>query len=188
MTHRTRTGIFLLGLAQGLAGCGSSPTTPSALTTPSAPTLGAQLETVKAATAKYQDVAAALADGFVAPPTCASSTGQGAGGYHYTNPSRVDGRVTAEEPETLLYIPEGGVLRLVAVEYFVPVVLDGVPYFGPTAPSSPGLTPQVFGRDLDGPMAGHNPTMPWHWDLHVWIWRSNPAGMFSPWNPDLSCS
>jgi hypothetical protein len=170
------------GLSLIVAGCSSSPTAPAALT------LGAQLENVQAATAKYQNVAAALADGFLAPPTCASLAGQGAGGYHYTNPGRVDGRVVAEEPETLLYIPENGGLRLVGVEYFVPVVQDSVSYFGVTAPSNPGATPKVLGRDLDGPMAGHNPTMPWHWDLHVWIWRSNPAGTFSPWNPDLSCS
>jgi hypothetical protein len=169
------------GLSLIVSGCGSSPTAPATLT------LEAQLEKVKAATAKYQSVATAIADGFVAPPACASLPGQGAGGYHYTNTSRVDGRVVAEEPETLLYIPEAGQLRLVAVEYFVPVVLDGVPYFGLTAPASPGATPHVLDHNLDGPMAGHNPTMPWHWDLHVWIWRDNPAGMFNPWNPALSC-
>lgn len=174
-------GLWMVaGLSLMISACSSSPTAPT-------PTLETQLEKVKTATAKYQNVAVALADGFVAPAACASSAGQGAGGYHYTNPSRIDGRAVAEEPETLLYIPEGGALHLVAVEYFVPVVLEGAQYFGLTPPSSPGGTPQVLGRDLDGPMAGHNPTMPWHWDLHVWIWRNNPAGTFSPWNPDLSC-
>jgi hypothetical protein len=26
-----------------------------------------------------------------------------------------------------------------------------------------------------------------HWDLHVWLWKHNPSGMFSPTNPDLKC-
>jgi hypothetical protein len=26
-----------------------------------------------------------------------------------------------------------------------------------------------------------------HYDLHVWLWKSNPAGMFSPTNPDVKC-
>ena len=53
-------------------------------------------------------MAIALADGFVQPPACASNAVQGAGGYHFTNASRVEGRVVAEEPEILLYIPEAG--------------------------------------------------------------------------------
>lgn len=179
--------LCLMALTVVVSACGGSknPVAPSG---PAPDSLEAQIERVRAATAKYQDVAVALADGFVRPPACASSAAQGAGGFHYTNASRVDGRVVAEEPETLLYIPEAGRLSLVAVEYFVPVIQDGVPYFGPTLPASPGTTLQLFGRDMDGPMAGHNPTMPWHWDLHVWIWRTNPAGTFAPWNPDLSCS
>jgi hypothetical protein len=30
--------------------------------------------------------------------------------------------------------------------------------------------------------------VPWHWSLHVWIWAHNPSGMFSEWNPSISCS
>lgn len=178
--------LCLMALTVVMSAC-SERTNPVVPTSAAPVPLEVQLEKVRAATAKYKDVAIALADGFVQPAGCASMAGLGAGGYHYTNPSRVDSRVVAEEPETLLYIPEAGHLSLVAVEYFVPVLLDGLPYFGPTAPSSPGATPQVFDRPLDGPMAGHNPMMPWHWDLHVWIWHNNPAGMFAPWNPDLSC-
>lgn len=186
MKRFLKRALCLMALTVVVSACDGSknPVVPAG---PAPDSLEAQLEKVRAATAKYRDVAVALADGFVQPPACASMAGQGAGGYHYTNASRVDGRVLAEEPETLLYISEAGRLSLVAVEYFVPVVLDGVPYFGLTGLASPGATPRVLGRDFDGPMAGHNPTMPWHWDLHVWIWRNNPAGMFNPWNPDLSC-
>jgi hypothetical protein len=36
-------------------------------------------------------------------------------------------------------------------------------------------------------MFGHAPGMPVHYDLHVWLWKTNPSGLFNPWNPDLSC-
>lgn len=48
----------------------------------------------------------------------------------------------------------------------------------------------MFGREFDGPMEGHHPVMPTelhHWDLHVWLWTPNPAGMFSPTNPSVRC-
>ena len=40
---------------------------------------------------------------------------------------------------------------------------------------------------FDGPMEGHSPVMPRHYDLHVWVWHHNPSGMFSMWNPNVSC-
>ena len=36
-------------------------------------------------------------------------------------------------------------------------------------------------------MLGHNPKMPIHYDLHVWLYRHNPAGKFAMWNPTVSC-
>jgi hypothetical protein len=39
-------------------------------------------------------------------------------------------------------------------------------------------------------MEGHEPIMPpelHHWDLHVWLWKNNPAGMFTPTNPSVHC-
>ena len=43
---------------------------------------------------------------------------------------------------------------------------------------------------VNGPMEGHPPIMPpelHHYDLHVWLWRENPAGVFSPTNPAVMC-
>ena len=45
----------------------------------------------------------------------------------------------------------------------------------------------VLGQTFDGPMPGHNPQMPWHYDLHAWVVESNPAGTFSMFNPSISC-
>jgi DNA-binding NarL/FixJ family response regulator len=47
--------------------------------------------------------------------------------------------------------------------------------------------PTLFGRRFDGPMAGHSPEMPAHYDLHVWLWKGSPSGTFSMWNPNVSC-
>ena len=47
--------------------------------------------------------------------------------------------------------------------------------------------PSLFGRGFDGPMPGHDPTMPVHYDLHAWIYTPNPDGMFTPFNPLVSC-
>lgn len=48
--------------------------------------------------------------------------------------------------------------------------------------------PSLFGRAFDGPMPGHNPQMPWHYELHVWAWQGNPSGLFASWNPNVSCN
>jgi hypothetical protein len=39
-------------------------------------------------------------------------------------------------------------------------------------------------------MEGHQPLMPvgfHHYDLHVWLWKNNPEGVFSPTNPAIRC-
>ena len=39
-------------------------------------------------------------------------------------------------------------------------------------------------------MEGHEPLQPkglHHYDLHVWLWKDNPAGIFSPTNPAVKC-
>ncbi len=40
---------------------------------------------------------------------------------------------------------------------------------------------------FDGPMLGHAPGMPIHYDLHVWVWRHNPSGTFNEYNPNVRC-
>lgn len=40
----------------------------------------------------------------------------------------------------------------------------------------------------DGPTLGHEPGMPIHYDLHVWLFKANPDGVFAPWNPRVTCS
>jgi hypothetical protein len=45
----------------------------------------------------------------------------------------------------------------------------------------------VNGQSFDGPMPGHNPDMPVHYDLHVWLYKYNPAGLFAAWNSRVNC-
>jgi hypothetical protein len=156
--------------------------------------LSPELRAVKDATARYQSVAAAEAAGYVRSSPCEASPA-GAMGYHYVNGALVgDLAVDPLRPEVLLYAPkENGELRLVAVEYLVAALANTpagpAPWFGSTPP--PGgffnPAPSLFGRTFDGPMAGHGPGMPWHYDLHAWIWRHNPNGTFASWNPIVHC-
>ena len=91
-----------------------------------------------------------------------------------------DGQLDVTRPEVLVYQPaRGGKLRLGAVEYFQADADQDLA----TDPDRPSL----FGLPFDGPMLGHNPQMPIHYDLHAWLYRHNPAGMFAMWNPTVHC-
>jgi hypothetical protein len=149
--------------------------------------LGAQFARARAATARYHDISVALGEGFIQVSPCISSP-EGTMGFHYLNPSRLDGAAVVDEPEALLYLEKDGRWQLVGLEYLVPVFQNGEPYSGVEPPAEPGPTPRLFGEPFDGPLAGHAPGEPWHYELHVWLWRHNPAGMFAPFNPSLSCS
>jgi len=141
------------------------------------------LAAVRNATAKYHNVDNALADGFVADHECVAVPGLGGMGIHYINYERImDPSVNLTEPEVLLYAPSSKGLKLVGVEYMVAIGAPGAPVPDP-APSAPVL----FGREFDGPMEGHGPEMPPHYDLHVWVWSNNPSGMFEMFNPKVGC-
>ncbi len=133
------------------------------------------LAQVRLATAKYQDESKALADGYVRTDHCIEVPGLGGMGYHYADIDNIlDGKLNPRKPELLLYAPsEDGGRKLVAVEYMVPDV--GQPH------------PRLFGQKFDGPMPGHEPGMPDHYDLHVWTWEANPNGIFAQFNPNVRC-
>jgi hypothetical protein len=146
--------------------------------------VGQDLANARAATARYHQVEQALADGYVPDPyigipVCIASPA-GAMGIHYLKLSLVDEQIDIEQPEMLLYVPNNdGKLKLVALEYFKPDSDQEL--------ATDGDRPTLFGQPFDGPMEGHAGDMPAHYDLHVWLWEHNPAGMFAQWNPRLSC-
>jgi hypothetical protein len=101
----------------------------------------------------------------------------GAMGVHFINMSLVGPKLDSTKPQVLLYDVVGDKLVLAGAEWFVPTDL------AKTAPT-------ILGHKLMGPMEGHAPIMPaelHHWDLHVWLWKTNPNGMFSPTNAAMKC-
>lgn len=172
--HRTPI-IPLLALAVA-AGCADSgPAGPAEEPSPYADLVA----DIQAATTDFQQIDAALAAGYQEASPCVES-GAGAMGFHYADGALIDGLVEVDRPEMLLYIPDGSGLRLVGVEYMV----AADPW--DAANSSP---PTLGDRDFDdhrAESARHG--LPFaHYDLHVWVWEENPAGLFEPFNPSLGC-
>jgi hypothetical protein len=145
--------------------------------------VNSELAKVRAATAKYHSLARAQADGYsVENEPCVVSP-DGTMGIHAVNgPLIGDPAIDPLRPELLLYAPgPNGKLRLVGVEYFK---VDADQNLGTS-----GDKPSLFGRPFDGPMLGHTPTMPIHYDLHVWVAEASPSGVFAVFNsnPAISC-
>lgn len=132
-----------------------------------------QLAAARRATAAYHDIQAAVDAGYVPVGDCVGVPDLGSMGVHHANFGLFDTSVDELAPEGLLYDHGSGGPRLVAVEYVAV-------YVGQPAPT-------LFGRPMDGPMAGHEPGMPTHYDLHAWLWQANPEGIFAEFNPNLSC-
>lgn len=151
------------------------------------PALTAELAAVKTSLDKYQDPIAAVYDGYFSTLGCVDypeggHEGEmqykpGGMGVHFFNPAFIGPTLSPDKPQVLIYEPHGESFRLVAAEWFVPMQLVKE-------------RPTIFGKPLDGPMAGHEPLMPEglaHYDLHVWLWKDNPLGVFSPTNPNVKC-
>ena len=136
-----------------------------------------QLQQVKAATARYHSIQQAIADGYLPPPPggCIVSPA-GAMGYHFENPALMeDATIDPLRPEMLLYErTPNGKFRLIGVEYYIQA-------------DQASTAPVLFGQRFQGPMPAHHPGMEAHYDLHAWIWKENPSGLFAEWNPDVTC-
>ena len=162
-----------------------------------------QLRLARDASAKYRDPQVALRDGFV-PSECHEDhdPGEGAMGEHWNRVDRMaDDKLDPREPEQLLYIDTPTGRRLMVVEWSVPALEGGLPHYGTEPPDPDRIPPppQMFGgRAFDGPMQGHNlveawpselhlTPQPWHYDLHVWLWKKNPEGIFDRYNRRVSC-
>ena len=166
--------------------------------------VGPELAEVRRATARFHDLSVAMAAGYsIENEPCVASPAGGMG-IHAPNLTLLfDPAVEPARPELLLYEPKAnGGYRLVGVEYFQAVLLldlqqpseeepEPAPWFEST-PWDPvryqvvNPPPQLFGQTfhLSPPPA---PGVPWHYALHVWVWRQNPSGMFADWNPRVRC-
>ena len=147
-----------------------------------------ELASAKAMLDKYKDPVVAVHDGYLSTLGCidypkggaegAMSYKPGGMGVHFLNLSYIGPTLSPDKPQVLIYEPRGDKLELVAAEWFVP------------AQAVTGTPPSIFGKQLEGPMMGHKPIMPeglHHYDLHVWLWRENPNGMFHSTNSAVKC-
>jgi hypothetical protein len=172
-----------------VAACGAAPQPQIQTLWEEPASLPPELAQVRAGLDRYRDVVSAVHDGYLSTVGCieypeGGREGEmqyqpGGMGVHFLNLQYISPVLDPARPQILIYQPVGDSLRLAAAEWFVPVEAAG------------GQRPKIFGRDLEGPMAGHQPLMPetlHHYDLHVWLWKNNPAGVFAPTNPTVDCS
>lgn len=125
-----------------------------------------EVNQVRAATATYADITVATDEGFFDASGFVPNMG-----HHYVLPSRMDGTFELKKPEIILYAPDSnGAMEFVAVEYAVPIEdLD-----------NPGLPPEGFTGTVDEWEINAHLSQ---WQLHVWLVKENPEGIFAPTNP-----
>lgn len=182
-----------------------------ALVTPSAEPMDAEtaaaIEAIRSATAKYADPEVALGEGYVRDPgnLCISAPEEGLPvqlggmGVHFFRPDllqitamgpRVAGASTYTDftqPSVLVYFPdETGALKLGAVENLV--------FEGAWKAAGNVGPPEFHGRQywhrIDNPLTADVDEAHMfepHYELHIWLHEGNPSGMFSPYNPAVSC-
>ena len=127
---------------------------------------------VHSANARYHSTTQAIKAGYVPDTHCVSHPILGGMGYHWVNQTLIDPVFDPLTPEVLLYATgSDGKLKLVAVEYLVMDAGQAIPMFDN----------KVFDDRSGAPITAH------HWSLHAWLYEHNPAGMFKPFNPNVTC-
>jgi hypothetical protein len=142
---------------------------------------GSDLSRVRAGTARFHEFQVASDAGYGALHTCTDEeSGLGAMGQHYVRGDLVGDTVfDLSNPEVLVYEPmPNGRQRLVAVEFVV---------FAEPWDAISDDPPTLFGRDLALVPSPNRYGVPPFYQIHVWLWKSNPAGIFSDWNERVSC-
>ena len=128
------------------------------------PATMAELQQAKIATARYNNIGNAIADGYADINVIVPHMG-----YHYMKSSYVDAKFEIDKPEILVYShnPIAGNMRLVAVEYAIPN----------TEPEPEGFTGSYDVWDNNSTFG--------LWLLHAWVWEYNPDGVFTDLNPNV---
>jgi hypothetical protein len=126
---------------------------------------------VRQVTSRFNSRTQATQAGYAEASPCVAAPGLGGMGFHWVNGGIVDPVFEPLQPEAVLYAPTpNGKLELVAVEYIVINV-------GQPAPTFDGQPFDVGGTPVPVP----------HWSLHVWAHKENPNGLFTPFNPSVTC-
>jgi hypothetical protein len=144
------------------------------------------IDNVRDATRPFHNVVAAKQAGytFILKTTdgvACIENGAGDMGIHFVNPKLLgDAKIRALKPEALMYEPQSdGSKKLVAVEWVV----------FRKAWINAGHTgaPRLWGHRFNLVPAGNDFGVPAFFELHAWIWKANPSGMFYEWNPRVHC-
>ena len=142
---------------------------------------GSDIATVRAGTARFHNFSVAEAAGYGPLHSCTDeNSGLGAMGQHYVRGDLLgDLTFDLSQPEVVVYEPmPSGRERLVAVEF--------VEFAEPWDAVNED-PPVLFGRQLQLVPSPNRYGVPAFYQIHVWIWKSNPAGLFSDWNERVSC-
>ncbi len=169
--------------------------------------VAAEIEKVRVATLKYNDVKTALAEGFILPPPgdCISAAHEGlppqwgAMGLHYTTPKmlkitqtqpRIDRQSTHTDfmrPAILMYEPQAdGSLVFVGVENLV--FLNAWKKAGNVAP--PSFAGRIWSTMADNASTPENEAHDFepHHDQHIYFKKlANPKDQLNPFSPSVSC-
>jgi hypothetical protein len=170
------------------------------------PAIIAELDNLRKANERFSDVKVALAEGYIADPSgmcvTADMVGEpatnGAMGIHYFRPDllglkQVPGRVTGTgmyedftKPAILMYEPQAdGSLKLVGIENLV--------WTAAWQEAGKTAAPTYLGQDwfqmTDDPNTPIDEAHGFesHYDLHIWLYRDSPNGVFSQFNASVSC-
>ena len=164
------------------------------------------LEEVRAATARFRDVKVAEAEGYINPGnSCETAAAMGLDkamggmGIHFFRPDllgvsgppnpRVTGTGTHTDfrnPAILIYEPRAdGTLELVAVENLV----FEKAWKAAGNKERPSFHGVAYEHMADDPKTETDEAHLFeaHFDKHVWLWRDNPRGVFTPFNPKVTC-
>ena len=132
-----------------------------------------ELDRLRSATRAFQNLDSAVAAGYPREvPDCLVHEHHGAMGYHHVNRGYLTPTLNVERPQILLYERKpDGAYHLNGVEFIIPYRLY----------SRDSVAPVLMGQRL------HHEDNLNIWYLHVWAWTDNPDGVFSNFNPNVSC-
>jgi hypothetical protein len=140
------------------------------------------LNTVRQATARFQNVRAAEAEGYSLLFGCVTGPDAGAMGLHYVNLNLVaKGELDPRAPQIIIYEPTpDGSLKLTGADFLV-IAAD----WDKAHPNQP---PELMGQLFHYFEAPNRFGLPAFYTLHVWAWKENPNGAFVNWHPKVSCA
>jgi hypothetical protein len=152
--------------------------------------LSQDMEAVRAGLAKYQDYYQSEADFYMAIGCIFYGDIDGHEGQMFgeipgqmtmwSYPNMMDDKLDPEKPEALIYGQDSnGEYQLAAAVWMHTA--------GPNTER-----PTLFGREFEGPVKAEKATPLQQvkfvmYDLHAWLWKENPDGVFTRTNPTLPC-